>query len=281
VRAVSHLWRGTRALEAEYVSACADIRRQNPLPAIEGPVDIYPYNQDVLVAYGLDYAPRPVFQSCTAFRPSLAALNAAYLRGDRAPGTILFNVHNIDGRYPTLDDGPSWPELLTRYDISAKEGRYLVLKRASAPRAFALAPSGEAVATVGEWLEMPTPAPVVWADVDVRLAPANCVLGFLWRPVWPVLSVKLADGSEKAFRFVASMGRSGFLLSPLVEDIDQFALLAAGGATSALGGRAVRSVRFSAEGGGAGRAFFEPEVAITLYSLEFPRQRVDIRGLWE
>ena len=37
----------------------------------------------------------------------------------------------------------------------------------------------------------------------------------------------------------------------------------------------------SAEGGGLGAAVFKPEIAISLYSLEFPPQRVDIPGLWE
>ena len=47
----------------------------------------------------------------------LAELNAACLRSSQAASNILFGVEPIDGRFPSLEDGHSWPELLTRYDI--------------------------------------------------------------------------------------------------------------------------------------------------------------------
>ena len=58
-----------------------------------------------------------MIQSYAAFTPELADLNAAYLRSSHAPDNVFFECAPIDDHYPSLDDGLSWPVLLTRYDI--------------------------------------------------------------------------------------------------------------------------------------------------------------------
>jgi len=46
-----------------------------------------------------------------------------------------------------------------------------------------------------------------------------------FKPATLWLKIRLADGSEKRFRFIAGMGETAFLLSPLIETTDEFALL--------------------------------------------------------
>ena len=118
-----------------------------------GTVDLYPTDAAILVAHDVAYRPRPVFQSYVACSATLAAMNADYLRSPRAPDNILFDIQPLSwwsvwhdrGRFPTLDDGLSWPELLTRYDIAAASPQggkcsYLWLKRCREPRQYALVP---------------------------------------------------------------------------------------------------------------------------------------------
>jgi hypothetical protein len=120
-----------------------DFRNKFPLPAIKGSVDVYPSNQAIVLAHGLDYRPRPVIQSYSAQTPELAGLNAAFLRGDRAPENIFFEVKTIDGRFPSADDGLSWPELLTRYEVMERTGNFLRLQRRAKPSRYQMIPLGE------------------------------------------------------------------------------------------------------------------------------------------
>jgi hypothetical protein len=83
-------------------------------------------------------------------------MNAAHLRSDRAADHILFDVSTIDGRFAAQDDGLSWPELFTRYDITAAADRYLLMKKSVTPRQYKLTPIGEALAKFDEGIEIPS-----------------------------------------------------------------------------------------------------------------------------
>src|SRR4029078_4890703 len=89
------------------------------VPAVRGTIDAYPWGAAALIARGMRYTPRPTVESYIAWTPALADLNAAFLRGPRAPEWLWSGIGSIDGRYPLLDDAPSWLEMLRRYDVAA------------------------------------------------------------------------------------------------------------------------------------------------------------------
>src|SRR5438105_1953225 len=55
-------------LHREWETARAQVRAENPLPIdkITGSVDVYPHRQNVVLAYDLNYRPRPVISSPVA-----------------------------------------------------------------------------------------------------------------------------------------------------------------------------------------------------------------------
>src|SRR4030095_15909550 len=125
-----------RTLRDAYQEYLASVRNEVPLPHLAGTTDAYPYNHSELFAHGIPLLSRPVIHSYCAFSPQLADLNAAFLRGDSAPENILFRVWSLDDRYPSLDDGLSWPELFTRYDLQDVEVNFVLLRRSPSPRQF-------------------------------------------------------------------------------------------------------------------------------------------------
>ena len=94
-----------------------------------GSADVYPLSHTLALPLGLTCRPRPIFQSYSVYTPRLAEMNAAHLRSDRAADHILFDLWTIDGRFPSQDDSLSWPELLTRYDITGAADRYILMKK--------------------------------------------------------------------------------------------------------------------------------------------------------
>src|SRR4029077_1149178 len=110
-------------------------------PVLHGTVDAYPYGSAALIAAGLRYTPRPVFESYMAWTPRLTELNAEHLRGASAPQWLWVGIDSVDERYPLFDDAPSWLEMIRRYEVESSGDR-LLLRRSSSVRPLTLSPIG-------------------------------------------------------------------------------------------------------------------------------------------
>ena len=271
----------TGYLRSNYENELARERKTHPLPPIEGNTDLYSYDQTVLFAHALPYQPRPIIQSYSAYTPELAAMNAAHLRTARAASNILFAVQPLDGRFPSLDDGLSWPELLTLYDIkgtSDDRGTYLLLSRSAVPREFRLTPLQNTSARFGEPAILPaaTNGPV-WVEIEIRKSPAGTVVSALYKPPLLMLIVSLQDHTQRRFRLVPGMARGGFLLSPLIADNRSFAALASTGLQE-LAGLEVVSMTLSADTGSGSTCCYQSPMSVRFYRLDFPLQ--DYKNPW-
>jgi len=66
-------------------------------------VDIIPWDISLLYAYDMNWAPRPIFQSYSAYTHYLDVKNAEYFESDTRPDKIIFSFMSIDWRYPFFD----------------------------------------------------------------------------------------------------------------------------------------------------------------------------------
>ena len=260
-------------LRKSYDQNLAAIRKQFPLPPVEGDADIYPWNQMALFAGGLSYHPRPVFQSYSAYTPGLAELNAAFLRSDHAASNVMFEIDPLNGRYPSLDDGLSWPELLTRYDIADTSGTFLLLKRAAAPREYHLTRVEETTIHFGEAFTLPaTTNNVFWAEMEINKSMFGTVAEAFYKPAILRLMVSLRDGRQIYFILVPGEARGGFILSPLISDKKTFVSLASTDGWNKLSGLEVTAITISAATKSGSTLCYESPVKLRLYRLDFPRQ---------
>lgn len=266
----------TGYLRDDYEKNFARMRRSCPLPPMQGDADLYSYYQTVLFAHGLRYQPRPVIQSYSAYTPELARLNAAHLRTDHAAGNLLFAIQRIDNRFPSLDDGRSWPELLTRYDVKGPadaQGTYLLLSRSAAPREYHLTPLRDTPARWGEPVAPPsTTNGPIWVEIEIKKTLIGTVVSTLYKPPVLELTVSLRDHGQQDFRLVPAMARGGFLLSPVIGDNRAFAELACTNGQPDLAGREVMSMTVSADTRSHSTICYQSPMAVRFYRLDFPRQ---------
>ena len=263
----------TDDFRSAYESSLAGLRRRFPLPRVSGDVDVYPWKQDVILAHGLPYHPRPIFQSYSAYTPELAELNAAFLRGRHAAENIFFSVGTIDDRFPTLDDGCSWPELLTRYDIHAITNNFIILKRAAVPRKFHLVLIKAVPLHFGESVKLPvvTRAPV-WAEMNIRKTGWGSVLSTFYKPAALRLSVSLRNGRQLQFGLIPGLTRTGFLLSPLINDNAAFESLALAGGGPKLAEEEVTAITVRAVTKSGSTICYQSPMELRLYLLDFSPQ---------
>jgi hypothetical protein len=211
-----------RASDALFAADMAAIRARNPLPPLHGTVDFIAQRQSIVIAHGLDYLPRPLFQSYLASDGTLAMRNAAGLRADN----VLVEITPFDGRFPTLDDAAVWPALLVRYDLAAVSQRMLVFRKSAHPRPWLLGSPRWIEASLGQAIGLrDTPA---WATIAVRPTAAGRLVSFFYKLPELRLSVTTADGHTRDYRLVRRVAADGFLLSPLLNEPLDLAALAAG-----------------------------------------------------
>jgi len=263
-----------------YETTLANVHDRYPVPVLEGGVDLYPNKQIILFAHGLRYQGRPALQSYSAYTSELAELNASYLRSDRAASNILFRVEPTDNRFPSLEDGRSWPELLTRYDVrgtSDAVGSYLLLSRSVAPREYRLTPLQNLPARFGEPVNPPsaTNGPV-WVEMEIENSMAGSIISALYKPPVLSLTVSLRGGGRHDFRLVPALARSGFLLSPVIEDNMSFASLVSKKGQAWLADREVISMTISACTQSGTTACYRSPMQIRFYRLDYPRQDFDL-----
>jgi hypothetical protein len=214
---------------SQFTAANQAIANAAPFCDLVGPTDVISYRQQVVFSNGLQWRPRPIFQSYAAYTPELLRLNAASYEGPMAPENVLLQLETIDNRFPSLDDSLLWPLLLTRYDIvdtlAAGRLQYLVLRRAMRPRPYTLTLLEQKIGTLGEALPVPRGGTgLVWVTIDVEPTLIGRLMSFLYK--LPELAMEVTtDRNSRVYRLVPDMAHAGFLLSPIVEDAVGFATL--------------------------------------------------------
>ncbi|MCB8878380.1 hypothetical protein [Acidisoma silvae] len=257
-------------LAEKYTATLGGIRVAHPLPAISGTADIYAYDQTVLLAHGVNWDPRPIIQSYSAYTPKLAAENAAHLTGPDAPDNIFFAVQTINNRVPALDDGLSWPILLSDYRITGLYGDYALLQHQTATGTISMAPLTSGTYTTDSTIALPEKAPYVWAQLDIQETLLGKLLGLVFKPPALTMTYTFPDGHQQDFRYVAAMGQSGFLLSPLVETTTDFMALAMPEGREYFSGRGPSHIRLTAAFGGG--LFWHTRFSLKLSGITFPAQ---------
>ncbi|MGA2034382.1 MAG: hypothetical protein ABSG68_19225 [Thermoguttaceae bacterium] len=227
------LLRGRAPLPALFEQSESRARELYGFPRLLGTVDVYPELGSIVYSRGARYQPRPTIQSYCALTWRLALMNAAHLRSSKAPDWILFSLAPFEGRFPSLQDGPSWPELLSRYEIQpmdaaiAKRG-YLLLKKSEKVRPYELLHLAAHTAQTGAPLpDVPSVAEgPVWVSLRIRLSAAGQLAEAALKAPRVYLECITQSGSQETYRFDPDAAAAGFLLSPLVADTAAYQWLA-------------------------------------------------------
>jgi hypothetical protein len=254
-----------RQLQAARDHAMQELRAAHPLPRLEGAVDIIPSKQSLLIAHGVDYRPRFTVQEYTTYTDALIERNRAFFRGALAPANLLFQPGSIDFRYPALAEGPLWPDFLRLYDPVDLVGDMLLMRRRAQAAGDLLGAATAASVDAGVPLDLP-PGPL-FLKARLELTLFGAIANLALKPPLVHMRVTFADGETAQYRLIPAIARSGFVVSPLIEQASDFALLAAGTVSRTM--RPVTSIAFELTG--LGRLAYRRPIPVELYSLDVAR----------
>ena len=265
---ITEVWHWT-SYRRSYDDRLREQKAQLDLPQVRATVgratvDMLGFEQAAVLFNGFNYHPRPVFQSYAAFTPRLSRLNAEFYASAQAPDYALLKIQTIDDRLPAFDDSLLLNLFVHEYDYMLSEkGWQLWRRRTNPPDAALLQPRRLRTMTV----HLGSPCPLaeladqhVWATIDVTPSLLGRLRGFLYKPAFVGLSVELTDGKRREYRLPLLQGRTGFILNPLVTDLDSYMRFAGGKSLTW-----VRSITVDVAPGD--RRYFNKAVQIGFFAL--------------
>lgn len=215
--------RDRAAAIADRDTGMAAVRAQYPLTAIRervgnATVDLWNWEQGVLLAHGMNYHPRPVFQSYSAYTWYLTRRNELFLLGPDAPQFMIFKLQVIDNHLPTSEDPLGLLAVLRRYRPVLAEDGYLLLERRAEALPALEVPAESGLGRLGDWMDVPAHEGLTIATVTMRLGLAGRAYRFFFRAPPLDVDIETADGVVHRFALPHSVLETGFLLSPMPRD---------------------------------------------------------------
>lgn len=260
----------------QFDNAMNSLQRQSSFPVFQGTTDIYSTNQSYLISSGNAWSPRPIFQSYSAYTPELAEINKNHLLGSFAPDNIIFKIEPIDRRIPSMEDGASWPILMTNYRPTRMENDFLFLSRIKNPKSFQeQIKIKKEMHVFGESVLLPKSEQPVFASIIIKKTIWGRIVNFLFKPSINILTFELHNGSRKTYKIAPGMMASGFLISPLIDNTTEFGLLYGKG--NFLDGKKVKSISISPFSEEKFQQW-ESEYSITFSQIS-PRKAIDISSI--
>ena len=217
------------SLKYDFETTVDSLREKASLPILQGTADIYSYNQSYLIASGNIWSPRPTFQSFSAYTPKLVEANKNHLLGENAPDNIFFNVETIDERMPSLDDGASWPILLHKYVPAGIIGNNLLLRKkknmSEVARKHTTGMLINEKHMLGEHVGLPDSTGLIFAKIEIEPTRVGRLASGLFKPSFLFITLEMINGTKTQYRIISGMAKSGFLISPLIENTAEFGML--------------------------------------------------------
>ena len=250
-------------------------------------IDAFGYRPGWALLNHLAYTPRPMPISFAATNEFLLRRNEAFYRDpEHAPRFILCELGSIDDRLVSLDDGLALGAILDNYhprmtwgapegDARRQQDMPLLLERNPVTHTRKHAERTLLAATeigFGETLSLePFGETWLWLEVEIEPSLLGRLRALLLRSAALEMALDVAGHEPPAVRrYVASMGATGFLISPLLEtNRELFAAYAAEGSAEPL--QRVRSLRF--EHAQQDGVFFDSRIRTRLYAGSPPGGR--------
>ncbi|MBF0487615.1 MAG: hypothetical protein HQK98_05580 [Nitrospirae bacterium] len=192
-------------------------------------VDIFTVDAALAGYYGLNWHPRPVFQSYSAYTAYLDQLNERFLSKPDAPEYLLYAPVGFDDKSAVLFEPATYRKILTGYRAAAKDGIFWILKR----RENVGPAREEAIASAAVPLGVRIPFNIddryyTFARVYVKYNVIGKILRVLYRA--PGLYIQFYQGGVpgKRYRFcfnaVNGINLNPFVNNPALEEANEFAI---------------------------------------------------------
>jgi hypothetical protein len=254
----------TRRVRAGYLDELKASRRlevDQTLQSIVGSetIDSLTIDDSRIFLNDLNYHPRPLIQSYSAYTHSLAEADARFFRSADAPEFVAVTLSTIDDHPAAQDDGPALAELVRRYEVVLFTPDYVLVRRRglSKKEDHPVYPIiGSLMSKFGEEIYVPEgEGHPVWIEVEFHPTLLGKLRTFLYHASELRMLVSSDIGENVSYRVLPGMISTGFFVQPWLSNHGDFAALVDGRANVT-----VRSIRFESAGSNGSWFWDAPKV---------------------
>jgi hypothetical protein len=210
----------------------------------DGKVGTIPWEVSYCAANNLRWDSFPTLQLYSAYKAALDQWSSEHYSGNQAPGFLLINFEDIDGRNTLLSAPATWRVILHNYFLLKSVKGVQLFKRKDQPVPSRLSIIGHETARLSEWVSVPPSDKVVYAFLEMRLRALGWTSKTFYQIPPVTISVMYASGRKADYRMIPDTARNGLLMNYLPTDVESLDRLFANTATD-------RVVRFKISGPGA------------------------------
>jgi hypothetical protein len=180
-------------------------------------VDIIPIDIAYLFLYDLNYNPRPVFQSYSAYDAFLDNLNYEKYMSDNAPAWIIFSNNGIDDRYPWFDESRTKLAIMQYYQPMETWKDFILLKRKNVPDILKKGKEEKIQGKMNEFIALPSDTMLEYARIKLSYSIWGKIKRTLYQPAPLYISFEGDGFPEKTFRCVKPVLEGGVLINKMVD----------------------------------------------------------------
>ncbi|MCO5950815.1 hypothetical protein [Mucilaginibacter flavidus] len=187
--------------------------------------DVFPWDSEYVIENKLNYKPRPVFQSFSAYTEGLEKINYDYFV-KQAPNFLIYDYDAIDNRYPFNDESLANLFILRNYTLAdtfaSNQRQRLVLQRndKTAPlqfkhiKRFEFSPADTIPVTNFNFIKL-----------DVQYNLPGKIKAFVNKPPRVQISYMRADGKWFTYKTSPELLKMGLYVGCLVTNDDEYIAL--------------------------------------------------------
>jgi hypothetical protein len=201
-------------------------------------VDVMPWESSIAVLNELNYQPRPIPQSYSAYTPWLDNLNARFLASTNAPAYILYACAQnaaIDARPAAWDESLTKMALLENYAFDSEfklpmrvwpyqnieSASVFLLKHITCSRRLIPIATNEVSLELGESLPIPTTTNLVFLTLEVNRTILGKLTSAALSPSMLIACFEYQDGTPGYYRAVLPILKTSVLVNRRVESTQE------------------------------------------------------------
>ena len=242
-------------------------------------VDVIPWNINYLYFNRLNYNPRPLIQSYSAYTPYLINLNKQKYEGETAPEFVLFSNHSIDKRYSFFDDQEVKLSLIRHYSClgiyNAQGNDFLLFKRNDENAVVKFSAPSKETLKLNDAYFLKDTNKSYFIKIDIDYSYFGKLVRTAYKPFLLAIYFTLEDGTERRYKAVVPILKNGVLINPLIENETDFLNLIQGNPVP--DGKKIKSFRIDLDSPGENirslaRTTFKPEINLSISEISIDRK---------
>ncbi len=222
-------------------------------------VDIFPWDSEYAIENKLNYKPRPVFQSFSAYTEALEKINYDYY-ANQAPDIIIYNYDAIDNRYPFNDESLINLFVLKNYALvdtfTSNERLRMVLQRNANTIPLKFIKQKREGFFLKDTLAINQSN---FIKLDIKYNIAGKIKAFLNKPPHIQISYMREDGKWFTYKTSVELLRSGIFVGNLVINDNDYLSLLTGRHTSI-----IKKIRFDID-----NSYFDQNGFAEFYHVDY------------